>query len=186
MKRIPLEIILLIAILLGVLGYVQAKKIADNPADDVQQTQSKSNEVRRFVNGSEEFQKLVEKDRQRAGQWDSVRKLHLKREPYCAWCGGTKYLQVHHIKPFALHPELHGSRAPGGELDDGIDGTGKDGNLITLCMIPKKEARTPDEADHHEAKGHNGHFQGGENLNVRNECNDHEKLLRKQGKWPLK
>lgn len=131
-----------------------------------------------------EFVASVYDDDRRASQWASVRKLHLKREPFCAWCGGTENLQVHHIHPFALNPELHGSRAPGGELDDGTDGTGRDGNLITLCMIPRDKARTPEEADHHERYGHGGHFHGGENLNVRAECTAHEKQLKAKGQWP--
>jgi len=58
------------------------------------------------------------KDLTRSGHWPSVRKHHLESCPRCAACGSDKRLQVHHIKPFHLHPEL--------ELNDK--------NLITLCM----------------------------------------------------
>jgi len=54
----------------------------------------------------------------RSGKWATVEKEHLAVQPTCMACGGTKHLQVHHIKPFALHPEK--------ELDPD--------NLITLCM----------------------------------------------------
>jgi len=54
---------------------------------------------------------------QRSPEWASVRKEHLKNNPKCAICEGTKQLNVHHIKPFHLHPEL--------ELEPT--------NLITLC-----------------------------------------------------
>jgi 5-methylcytosine-specific restriction endonuclease McrA len=48
-----------------------------------------------------------------------VQKEHLRREPACVACGykGRK-LQVHHVRPFHLHPQL--------ELDPH--------NLITLCQ----------------------------------------------------
>lgn len=53
----------------------------------------------------------------RSSRWETVRKRHLKAFPTCAACGCNQHLQVHHIKPFHLHPEL--------ELVDS--------NLITLC-----------------------------------------------------
>lgn len=56
----------------------------------------------------------------RSPQWARVRAKHLRREPRCAACGGNVYLQVHHIEPYHLHPEL--------EL--------KAANLITLCERP--------------------------------------------------
>lgn len=59
----------------------------------------------------------------RSSQWPRVRALHLEREPACAACGSKEDLNVHHILPFHLHPEL--------EADDGTNGL--DGNLITLC-----------------------------------------------------
>jgi hypothetical protein len=44
----------------------------------------------------------------------------LKDHPRCAACFGKDYLEVHHVKPFHLHPEL--------ELEPA--------NLITLCENP--------------------------------------------------
>lgn len=38
--------------------------------------------------------------------WRKVRAEHLLSQPYCMVCGSTKGLQVHHIKPFHLYPEL--------------------------------------------------------------------------------
>lgn len=56
-------------------------------------------------------------DPARSSKWRGVRATHLKDHPCCVVCGGTKSLNVHHIKPFHTHPEL--------ELDSN--------NLITLC-----------------------------------------------------
>ena len=53
----------------------------------------------------------------RSSKWATIRKKHLKNQPKCAVCAGSKTLEVHHIKPFNEHPEL--------ELDPN--------NLITLC-----------------------------------------------------
>ena len=53
--------------------------------------------------------------------WRYVRKEHLKRNPACAMCGGTKKLQVHHISPVHISPNL--------ELEYS--------NLITLCRAKK-------------------------------------------------
>ena len=69
--------------------------------------------------------------RERSPQWQRVRKEHLLREPACAACGHKgRGLQVHHIKPFHLHPQL--------ELDPR--------NLITLCELRGR--------DHHLLLGH--------------------------------
>ena len=53
----------------------------------------------------------------RSGHWSSVRKHHLEKHAECAVCGDKDKLEVHHIKPFHLHPEL--------ELNPE--------NLITMC-----------------------------------------------------
>jgi len=57
----------------------------------------------------------------RSGHWPTVRKQHLAAHAVCAVCGGTDDLEVHHIRPFHLHPEL--------ELDQA--------NLVTLCESKK-------------------------------------------------
>lgn len=56
----------------------------------------------------------------RSPHWPTVRKQHLENFPTCAVCGGKVKLQVHHRRPFHLHPEL--------ELEES--------NLITLCEAP--------------------------------------------------
>lgn len=62
----------------------------------------------------------------RASEWVYVRNEFVRRHPRCEACGSGYDLNVHHIKPFHLYPEL--------ELDEG--------NLITLCR------------DHHFRIGH--------------------------------
>lgn len=52
--------------------------------------------------------------------WDEAAHAFLLKNPTCAACGTRKRLQVHHKKPFHLHPEL--------ELDPD--------NLIVLCDAP--------------------------------------------------
>ena len=53
----------------------------------------------------------------RSSRWPNVRARHLMKEPKCRACGGVRRLNVHHIKPFHLFPELE-------EVDS---------NLLTLC-----------------------------------------------------
>ncbi len=53
----------------------------------------------------------------RSSGWAKVRKERIGRDGGCRCCGKKKLLQVHHIRPFHIRPEL--------ELD--ID------NTITLC-----------------------------------------------------
>ena len=84
----------------------------------------------------------------RSPQWPKARKAHLETEPKCAWCGSTKSLEVHHIRPFHLHPEL--------ELDPS--------NLITLCESDEKC---------HLSKGHLGSWKQ-ENPDIRIQCNSHK------------
>lgn len=59
----------------------------------------------------------IPKGVKRSNAWPTTRQKHLLTHPECALCGGTKKLNVHHIKPFWLFPELE--LAPL--------------NLITLC-----------------------------------------------------
>ncbi len=93
----------------------------------------------------------------RSGRWPAVEKEHLRREPVCAVCGHTgKGLQVHHIHAFSW---------PGGadlELDDGADGTGRDGNLITLCSGPETH-------NCHLLWGHLGDYKS-ENIDIRKDA----------------
>lgn len=56
--------------------------------------------------------------KKRSPRWGAISKEFLKNHPECAICGSKNKLNVHHIKPFHLYPEL--------ELDPS--------NFITLCM----------------------------------------------------
>jgi hypothetical protein len=58
----------------------------------------------------------------RSSKWSSLEKKFLQKHSKCEICSSTNHLQVHHIKPFHLYPEL--------ELDEN--------NLITLCMGEKE------------------------------------------------
>lgn len=53
----------------------------------------------------------------RSRLWRRVRTEHLTKNPSCAACGGRRKLEVHHLIPFHLAPEL--------ELEPS--------NLLTLC-----------------------------------------------------
>lgn len=53
----------------------------------------------------------------RSHEWPKVEKAYLAMHPVCELCGSKKRLNVHHKKPFHMHPELE------------LDMT----NLITLC-----------------------------------------------------
>lgn len=52
--------------------------------------------------------------------WPGVRRAHLAIEPRCACCGTDEFIEVHHVRPVWLAPEL--------ELEPA--------NLITLCASP--------------------------------------------------
>lgn len=56
----------------------------------------------------------------RSSKWPRVREDFLRRNPCCLACGRAKNLEVHHIRPFHLNPEL--------ELDPR--------NLVPLCAEP--------------------------------------------------
>lgn len=53
----------------------------------------------------------------RSSQWPAVRRNWVRSNPYCAACGTTRELEVHHVVPFHIEPAR--------ELDTS--------NLITLC-----------------------------------------------------
>lgn len=63
------------------------------------------------------FRDIGVKER-RSGKWGALEKKFLSEHPACEVCGSKSHLQIHHKKPFHIHPEL--------ELDEN--------NLITLCM----------------------------------------------------
>ena len=56
----------------------------------------------------------------RSSKWSAVRAAHLEAHPRCAACGRYTHLEVHHIEPFHVKPEL--------ELEPS--------NLLTLCDYP--------------------------------------------------
>lgn len=58
------------------------------------------------------------KRKERDPHWHTVEKRHKRTNPFCAACGGEFTIQVHHIQPFHLKPEM--------ELEPT--------NLISLCM----------------------------------------------------
>jgi hypothetical protein len=63
------------------------------------------------------LQKKTTLRKRRSKHWRKLRKKHLQKNPYCYLCGNKKHLEVHHINPFHLRPDL--------ELEPT--------NLITLC-----------------------------------------------------
>lgn len=75
-------------------------------------------------------------NKRRSDRWPTVRKHFITAFPLCAVCGGKKKLEVHHIMPFHLKPEL--------ELEPT--------NLITLCENDK------DGVNCHLLFGHLGNF----------------------------
>jgi predicted HNH restriction endonuclease len=79
----------------------------------------------------------------RSPQWPEARANYLKIHNKCTVCNGTKNLEVHHVKPFHVHPEL--------ELDPT--------NFITLCESGDNGINC------HLLVGHLGNFKS-VNLNV--------------------
>lgn len=60
---------------------------------------------------------IIGHGKKRSPHWPKVRRDHLEKHESCAACGSTKSLEVHHIKPFHLFPDLELSPS----------------NLVTLC-----------------------------------------------------
>ena len=82
------------------------------------------------------FKHPDKQDHKRSSKWPKIRREHLREHPSCCLCGGMRKVEVHHIKPFHLHPELELS------LD----------NLISLCENKK------DGVNCHLFFGHLGSF----------------------------
>ena len=88
----------------------------------------------------------------RSPHWPAVREAHLKREPFCRYCGAVAHPEVHHIEPYHLFPAV--------ELEES--------NLITLCMVPGREC--------HLRQGHLGSWQRW-NPKIRQQCKAHAPAL---------
>lgn len=89
---------------------------------------------------------------ERSPEWPRVAHEHLAVEPACVVCGHRGHgLQVHHVKPFHLHPNL--------ELDPN--------NLITLCELRGR--------DHHLLVGHLDEWES-YNVQVRADCKRYHKM----------
>jgi len=96
-------------------------------------------------------QRKLSLSQSRSPQWPKVRAKFLKEFPTCQVCDGIKKLQVHHIRPVHVWPELELSPA----------------NLITLCEA---------SGNHHLWTGHLGSFQSW-NIDVINDAaNWHTKI----------
>ena len=63
----------------------------------------------------------VPKGSKRSSQWRKVRLKHLAEHPRCECCGSKKKLEIHHIIPFHVVPDM--------ELSEK--------NLMTLCENKK-------------------------------------------------
>lgn len=94
--------------------------------------------------------------RNRSSKWPSVRKAYLEDNPECAVCGSKDMVEVHHIKPFHIAPEM--------ELDPD--------NLISLCESKKYGINC------HLFFGHLGNYKG-ENLEVKSDAEKFKKKLAK-------
>ena len=91
----------------------------------------------------------AEKGQKRSSKWRKVRKKHITEFNYCESCGSDKKLEVHHIIPFNIAPDL--------ELDPE--------NLLTLCENKKYGINC------HLFLGHNGNYRKF-NINVKSDCDD--------------
>ncbi|HET8843661.1 MAG TPA: HNH endonuclease signature motif containing protein [Ktedonobacteraceae bacterium] len=113
--------------------------------------------------GDKGAQVAAKHGKDRSPEWDRVAHEHLAHEPGCRVCGHTgQGLQVHHIKPFHLFPEL--------ELDPN--------NLITLCELKGR--------DHHLLIGHLDDWES-YNLAVRKDVDryhdENAKKIRANPEW---
>ena len=46
------------------------------------------------------------KGQRRSSAWARVRRQHLKKNPVCELCGSKKNIEVHHIIPFYVAPDM--------------------------------------------------------------------------------
>jgi len=95
----------------------------------------------------------------RSPEWSKVRAEHLKKNPICDVCSCNIDVEVHHIKPFHLYPDL--------ELDPS--------NLISLCETKKYGVNC------HLFFGHLGNYKT-ENLHVLDDVNTWKKRFNERRK----
>jgi len=76
------------------------------------------------------------KKNKRSSHWRKVRNAYKKKHPRCACCGSKKKVEIHHIKPFHLRPDLELVKS----------------NLISLCESKKT-------LNCHIIIGHGGNYQ---------------------------
>ena len=97
----------------------------------------------------------------RSNLWRRIRRAHLLSESVCQWCGNKKDLEVHHIQPFHIRPEL--------ELEPL--------NLITLCGRKNIFARAiraiTGRPNCHLRHGHLGNYKNS-NPRICEECAQHK------------
>lgn len=93
----------------------------------------------------------------RSTQWPKVRDAFLKENPKCSVCGCNTGVEVHHIKPFHLSPEL--------ELEPS--------NLISLCETKKYGVNC------HLFFGHLGNYKT-ENLHVLDDVKQWQKRFKER------
>jgi len=74
--------------------------------------------IRHFVRRKVSERRERKKESTRSPRWRAVRARYLREHPFCAGCGSQRHLQLHHVRPYHLHPEL--------ELEPS--------NLVTACM----------------------------------------------------
>ena len=107
-SRFPYGQIVFLLVLLGVVGYFAYRATEPIPPKPWDQQIESADDL-------PTDETTIQSER--SGRWPAVRAAFLKLHPCCEACGTKTNLNVHHIKPFHLWPEL--------ELEPS--------NLITLC-----------------------------------------------------
>jgi 5-methylcytosine-specific restriction endonuclease McrA len=128
---ISLPILIVGIIVILIIGYVLTQLLRED--DDTDERSPRKRRIVRSIRKKVDHGGRIAKEigHERSPEWARVAREHRLREPACVACGYKgKKVQVHHIKPFHLHPHL--------ELDPD--------NLITLCSARGKE--------HHLLLGH--------------------------------
>lgn len=77
--------------------------------------------IETLINIRDSYQGKIPKRTKRSSKWRKVRAAWLETHPRCCVCDGNKKIEVHHIVPFHVRPDL--------ELDDR--------NLATVCERKK-------------------------------------------------